>query len=116
MELRHPSDTLAAGSIDRNDRLSTDLELIRNVNDAGVDRARGRICFVPHVCGCDEISYRRLKICLDQRNHPVEHVWEAKIDDVRLQIWHAELDRSAILQEMRMSLFVKIDLARIEVD
>src|SRR5215468_1674467 len=108
MQLRHQTHTGAAGAVDGNDRLDTDLEVVADPDDAGVDRAR-RSDPGEGIVGDGPAELR-----LDDRYQMIDEIGQFEIDDVRLQVRHAVLHRAAV--DEKVGIVGDVDFARGRVD
>src|SRR5258708_30488211 len=95
VQLRHGTDARPAGAIDRDDRLKADLEIAADPDHPRIDRA-----------GSDEwiaeiVGHGRRELGLHDRDQMVDEIGQAEVDDVRLQVGHAELHRRSPYQILR---------------
>src|SRR5258708_5424678 len=108
VQLRQRTDIASAVTIDRNDRLEPDLEVIADVDHAGIDGA-GR----PQ-SGAGEIRGRRLERSLDDRNEAIDEIRQREVIYRRFEIRHAVLQRQTPVEELRVKLDAGIAGVRIE--
>src|SRR5947209_18976966 len=83
----HP-DIGAALAVDGYQCLEPNLKGSAYPDDTGIDGA------CSHGSRTERIRHRRLQICLHQRDQVIDEIGQAEVDDGRLQVRHAVLDRS----------------------
>jgi hypothetical protein len=95
MQLAQETDAGAAGMVHRDDGLRSDLEVSAHPDHPWIDRADGDRA-VAEIVGdwCCELG-------LDDRNEVIDEIGKLVIADLRFQVRHAVLNRSAIDQRLR---------------
>src|SRR5260370_10927711 len=108
VQLRQRADIASAVAVDRNDRLQPDLEVIADVDHAGIDGA-GR----PQ-SGAGEIRGRPLERSLDDPNEAIDEIRQGEGINRRFEIRPAVLQRQTPFEELRVKLDGGIAGVRIE--
>src|SRR5262245_49209231 len=94
MELTKKADAGAAGAVDRDYGLRPDLEIIPHPNHARID-GTGSECAIAEIVGDGSGE-----LCLDDRNQVIDEIRQLVIANLRFQIRHTVLNRSAIDQHL----------------
>jgi hypothetical protein len=95
MQLAKEADAGAAGAVDREHRFSPDLEVSAHPDHARIDRSDGDRAVAKIV------GHRRRELRLNNQKQVIDEIRQLVIVNLRFEVRHAVLDRSAIDQDLR---------------